>query len=745
MSLIRCTAKILKEIGVKGADLFAEEPSCLGLGAWYANLLRIDRRKCVLFTSEKTLYSFLVLGVKKADFKRFDVLFASNLRLNLENEGFREDVIEKVIGDYARIDLGKTRDRSILGSMNDHAYHYKFYIQGEGGLSSCDILSLNKKINRTPMGALGNNYGIEEIRYLLGDRKLMDQELRRIEYRHGVLAPGMEPQNLPIKVWEAEEIPFKVKRTIKNEDILNIAGFYGKIEASAPVEYDHLKLILTDDVVEVEFFNRGFTLLTTDDEKVRRIHRILCTLIDKKEIRIVKPISVSRHKFEKNKILQKSLSPSGSGKTHNNGCRSNFSPTHGREDSIRSQLVRNILAFAKRRYRILINGAYEYFWDDFDPKAHLDAETLALAEINFLDWLVHDWKPGEDKQKTLTVLYMEKGTVLQSEAEEILAKMNNSFISLYEVQDIFAEKGLLLKDLLLGDEYNVREQLATRTLTKWDIFATRLLEIDGNYIMTGSTYLYPQHCKEAIIKRLKRCFKACRKDYPQDNMQYFLKQNSDLFNHYWCENILKPFRSTLMTTTGERMIISNGVFEIKDKGSVLNGLRNMKEFNEVEERRFHWLDDQKDNAYTPVLGTISIKNKTLWLECNSVERLEKGKTLLLEHLYGFIFHKVDTLQDPYQAMKSKPDTIQKEESRFSKELEQELYAKYMREYYENWLNEKIPALKGATPLETVSKPWGKKKIIELLKLIENMEEHKKQQGEPYCDMLWLWKRLGLER
>jgi len=181
---------------VKGADLLEEKPpSSLCLGAWYANLLMIDRRKCVLFTSEKTLYSFLVAGVKKADFKRFDELFTSNLRLNLENEGFREDVIEKVMREYDRLYLGKTKSRSILGHMNDHAFHYKLYVRRKGGLSSCDIPYLNKKINRIPIGALGNNYGIEEIRYLLGDRKLMDQELRRIEYRraclHRVWNPGI--------------------------------------------------------------------------------------------------------------------------------------------------------------------------------------------------------------------------------------------------------------------------------------------------------------------------------------------------------------------------------------------------------------------------------------------------------------------------------------------------------------------------------------------------------------------------
>ena len=49
-------------------------------------------------------------------------------------------------------------------------------------------------------------------------------------------------------------------------------------DAGDPVEYDHLRLVLTDDVVEIEVFNRGITLFTTDDEKIKRIHRVLCQL-----------------------------------------------------------------------------------------------------------------------------------------------------------------------------------------------------------------------------------------------------------------------------------------------------------------------------------------------------------------------------------------------------------------------------------------------------------------------------------
>ena len=45
-----------------------------------------------------------------------------------------------------------------------------------------------------------------------------------------------------------------------------------------PVEYDNLKLVLTDSTVEITVFNRGITLLMSDDEQVRRIHRILSSL-----------------------------------------------------------------------------------------------------------------------------------------------------------------------------------------------------------------------------------------------------------------------------------------------------------------------------------------------------------------------------------------------------------------------------------------------------------------------------------
>ena len=106
----------------------------------------------------------------------------------------------------------------------------------------------------------------------------MSVSLMKIEYRRGLIEKDMTPETLPVKVWLGDEIPADVRDAVNEEDLLNLGGVYGDRNAGDPVEYDHLKLILTDDTVEITVFNRGITLFMSDDETVRCIHRVLCKL-----------------------------------------------------------------------------------------------------------------------------------------------------------------------------------------------------------------------------------------------------------------------------------------------------------------------------------------------------------------------------------------------------------------------------------------------------------------------------------
>ena len=69
MSIIHCTKKLLKEIDVSLVEPDKIPQPTEGLGNWYANLIKNDRRKCIIFTNEKTLYTFLIPKVLKANLK----------------------------------------------------------------------------------------------------------------------------------------------------------------------------------------------------------------------------------------------------------------------------------------------------------------------------------------------------------------------------------------------------------------------------------------------------------------------------------------------------------------------------------------------------------------------------------------------------------------------------------------------------------------------------------------------------
>ena len=58
----------------------------------------------------------------------------------------------------------KTNSKSVLGSMNDLAFHYKFYILEEGGTHSHTVPSIIRKLNQIPMGAIKYAYPIDVLR-----------------------------------------------------------------------------------------------------------------------------------------------------------------------------------------------------------------------------------------------------------------------------------------------------------------------------------------------------------------------------------------------------------------------------------------------------------------------------------------------------------------------------------------------------------------------------------------------------
>jgi hypothetical protein len=178
MPLLHCTRKLLKEMGVSPTAASRVAPDESKWGSWYANLLFVDRRKCVLFVHARTLASFLVGDLARAEMRNMNEVFRNGWGRYLLQEEFPAALVEALLSEYKELTPATAHDKTVLGSMNDLAAHYKYEIPIMGSLKPEDLSEPIQKLNRMPMGAVKYAYAIEELRALLGlERRVAESNL----------------------------------------------------------------------------------------------------------------------------------------------------------------------------------------------------------------------------------------------------------------------------------------------------------------------------------------------------------------------------------------------------------------------------------------------------------------------------------------------------------------------------------------------------------------------------------------
>ena len=163
-----CTQKMIKQLRLAKSDLVgAHDPPDSLLGCWYANLFHINRRKCVLFMNDRTLYSVLLHGLLKPDFDNLGRRFVAGLTANLLGEGLPAEKVAALGMACHPVAFGKTKSRSVLGYMNEHVFISKYMAATYRQPIEQEIEQLNHDLNETPMKALPNCYALKEIQTAL--------------------------------------------------------------------------------------------------------------------------------------------------------------------------------------------------------------------------------------------------------------------------------------------------------------------------------------------------------------------------------------------------------------------------------------------------------------------------------------------------------------------------------------------------------------------------------------------------
>lgn len=155
--IVRCTARLLKLLAPNELVELPPAPD-----DWYANLIWIDRRKCLLVVHADTLFPIFVADVRKPQLANFGQYLAGTVATTLADEGLPADCLGPL--DPSRVQVARTASRHVLGVMNDMAsMSERITVQG-GGLRTLDVGELNAFLRRTPYQRDGYFRPIDAVR-----------------------------------------------------------------------------------------------------------------------------------------------------------------------------------------------------------------------------------------------------------------------------------------------------------------------------------------------------------------------------------------------------------------------------------------------------------------------------------------------------------------------------------------------------------------------------------------------------
>jgi hypothetical protein len=173
MPILRCTTKLLAEID-QTVNPTPSNPSLFG--DWYGHIFSIDRRKCIIFLNEPTLFVCFAAGVNKAQYRNITQFFIEVLKSTLQTTSFTAKEIECILGFHTDLTIGKTINRSTMGSLNNRITDTKLMVEYFGGLEACTEETIITALNRTPMKPIGYRFGLEKMKCLVAE--LMEKNHR---------------------------------------------------------------------------------------------------------------------------------------------------------------------------------------------------------------------------------------------------------------------------------------------------------------------------------------------------------------------------------------------------------------------------------------------------------------------------------------------------------------------------------------------------------------------------------------
>ncbi|AMV70932.1 hypothetical protein JCM30471_27510 [Desulfuromonas carbonis] len=443
--------------------------------------------------------------------------------------------------------------------------------------------------------------------------------------------------------------------------------------------------------------------------------------------------------------------PCGSGKKYKKCCLDKDGQFAARQREQMSATPR-ALDWLEQHYPEEIAEAVriDYFGDPEQVNLHalsaLSPHFQEMLQVNIGEWTLADARI-EVKGKRVPVrelLLGPGGPLLPAAGKDWLRRLGERRLSLYEVREAKAGEGLLLVDLLLPDEPAVwvDERGASRSLVRWDVFGARLVRQESGWVLSGAAYPFVRAegltCRDKILREM------AGEDRDSETAREVV---GGLITLHWLDSLTteRPLPQVVDASTGEPILATTDRYVVKDRAALTAALAAQPDVEGGAAEgwtRFTELDDERRRARASL--TLA-KPETLTVFCRTLKLADEARAWLERIAGNALRHQSREVVDP-RSPKAMAAASERPQPQIPPEAMTAMVHDYLRKFYANWTEEKIPALGDKTPRQAIRSAKGRQAVIELLKSYELQEARRvrDQRGEPF-DFGFLWERLGLKR
>ena len=387
--------------------------------------------------------------------------------------------------------------------------------------------------------------------------------------------------------------------------------------------------------------------------------------------------------------------------------------------------------------------------EEYQALMGMEPDTLEAIMLNAMEWLLADGFiaiNGRDRRVS-ELLLTKGGPLLSAEQREWIELLASKPIRLYEVDEVTPGESMRLQDLLLPDRAPVlvQERTGSQQAVRFDLIAGRILPVADHFELSGAVYAIPRNRSDGLIAQLRHELEDADPD-----SSIAREVTGCLIPDHWLKLFVAPpeIPQFVDLITQDPILLVTDHYRVRDWNALEHALSG--EADVEGNRRDGWerLFESGDGVERSSAAiNPGQRPDRLSVFYRTQPYADTGRTWfngLAGRSVAFLSREISDPKGVLSKRLSGGNPRPPAQAQLPPEILTELVGKHIRQFYQHWADQPLPALGGSTPREAINTAEGLEQVKFLLHSYQHGEDRQaKDQNREAVSYDFLWQDLGI--